>query len=162
MQGVNVVARPLDANGNPLYQYTVTFVSGSYFNGNHGNPVTGWTDAERQPADHVGIEWRIDAGLLRPERDAAAAGHDDGELSDHLRGQSIPYYILENSVGPYLEGSPEPSGSLPPISVPSMAAGSAQTLTVSAAGSAVGGYNDAIGSEAAPRIMPPAGCGAGG
>jgi hypothetical protein len=24
MQGVNVVARPLDANGNPLYQYTVT------------------------------------------------------------------------------------------------------------------------------------------
>jgi len=42
---VNVVARPLDASGNPLYQYTVTFVSGSYFNGNHGNPVTGWTDA---------------------------------------------------------------------------------------------------------------------
>ena len=38
-----------------------------------------------------------------------------------------------------------------------MAAGSAQTLTVSAAGSAVGGYNDAIGSEAAPRIMPPSG-----
>ncbi|MGD0548409.1 MAG: hypothetical protein ABR991_11355, partial [Terracidiphilus sp.] len=44
MQGVNVVARPLDSNGNPLYPYTVSFVSGSYFNGNHGNPVTGWTD----------------------------------------------------------------------------------------------------------------------
>ena len=29
MQGVNVVARPLDANGNPLYQYTVTVVSGA-------------------------------------------------------------------------------------------------------------------------------------
>ncbi len=29
MQGVNVVARPLDANGNPLYQYTVTAVSGA-------------------------------------------------------------------------------------------------------------------------------------
>lgn len=41
MQGVNVVARPLDANGNPLYQYTVTGVSGAYFNGNHGNPISG-------------------------------------------------------------------------------------------------------------------------
>jgi len=41
MQGVNVVARPLDANGNPLYQYTVTCVSGGSFNGTHGNPVTG-------------------------------------------------------------------------------------------------------------------------
>jgi hypothetical protein len=45
MQGVNVVARPLDANGNPLYQYTVTAVTGVLFNGNHGNPVTGWDDA---------------------------------------------------------------------------------------------------------------------
>ena len=45
MQGVNVVARLLDANGTPLYQYTVTAVSGGYFNGNHGNPVSGWTDA---------------------------------------------------------------------------------------------------------------------
>jgi hypothetical protein len=40
MQGVNVVARPLDAGGNPLYQYAFTFVSGSYFNGNHGQTAT--------------------------------------------------------------------------------------------------------------------------
>ena len=58
MQGVNVVARPLDANGNPLYQYTVTFVSGGYFNGNHGNPVTGLHRLQRQPAHHVGLERR--------------------------------------------------------------------------------------------------------
>jgi hypothetical protein len=45
MQGVNVVARPLDSNGNPLYEYTVTAVTGALFNGNHGNPVTGWDDA---------------------------------------------------------------------------------------------------------------------
>ena len=56
MQGVNVVARPLDANGNPLYQYTVTFVSGALFNGNHGNPVTGWNDANGNPLTNVGIE----------------------------------------------------------------------------------------------------------
>ena len=49
MQGVNVVARPLDADGNPLNQYTVTFVSGAYFSGNHGNPVTGFTDSDEIP-----------------------------------------------------------------------------------------------------------------
>lgn len=41
MQGVNVIARPLDANGNPMDQYAVTFVSGAYFSGDHGNVVTG-------------------------------------------------------------------------------------------------------------------------
>ncbi len=49
MQGVNVVARPLDTSGNPLYQYTVTAVSGASFNGNHGNPVTGFTDTNNNP-----------------------------------------------------------------------------------------------------------------
>ena len=39
MQGVNVVARPLDANGNPLKAYAVTAVSGAYFSGKHGNAV---------------------------------------------------------------------------------------------------------------------------
>ena len=54
MQGVNVVARPLDANGNPLYQYTVTAVTGALFSGNHGNPVTGFADSKRQPAHACG------------------------------------------------------------------------------------------------------------
>ena len=54
MQGVNVVARPLDESGNPLYQYTVTFVSGAYFAGNHGNPVTGWTDSQGNRLDRFG------------------------------------------------------------------------------------------------------------
>ena len=42
MQGVNVVARPLDSSGNPLDQYAVTAVSGALFSGDHGNPVTGF------------------------------------------------------------------------------------------------------------------------
>ena len=54
MQGVNVVARPLDAGGNPLYQYTVSFVSGAYFAGNHGNAVTGWTDTQGNRLDRFG------------------------------------------------------------------------------------------------------------
>jgi hypothetical protein len=66
-------------------------------------------------------------------------------------------YILTNSVGPYLDGSPAPSGTLAAISVPSMAAGSAQTLTVNVADSAVGGSDDAIGTEAAPRSLAASG-----
>src|SRR6185437_7990625 len=54
MQGVNIVARPLDSNGNPLYQYTVTFVSGAFFSGNHGNPVTGYTDSNGNRLDMWG------------------------------------------------------------------------------------------------------------
>ena len=64
MQGVNVVARPLDKNGNPLYQYTVTFVSGAYFNGNHGNPVTGWDDANGNPLTKWGSNNAVAAGIL--------------------------------------------------------------------------------------------------
>ncbi len=70
-------------------------------------------------------------------------------------------YILTNSVGPYLDGSPEPSGTLAAISVPSMQAGSAQTLTVNVADSAMGDYDDAIGSQAQPRPLPASGLWAG-
>jgi hypothetical protein len=84
MQGVNVVARPLDANGNPLYQYTVTFVSGGYFNGNHGNPVTGWTDSNGNLLTMWGSNEASHAGLLRPERNAAAARRDHSQLSGHI------------------------------------------------------------------------------
>ena len=57
MQGVNVVARPLDANGNQLYQYTVTFVSGGWVfqwpARQLGDRLNG---CKRQSAHAVGIE----------------------------------------------------------------------------------------------------------
>ena len=156
MQGVNVVARPLDASGNPLYEYTVSFVSGSYFNGNHGSPVTGWKDANGNPLTMWG------------SNDASMQGYFD--LSDmplppgattanyQITFEAVnPLYILTNSAGPYLDGSPKPSGTLQPISVSSLAAGSSQTLTVNVEDSAEGGYNDAVGTEAAPRMMAASG-----
>ena len=160
MQGVNVVARPLDAGGNPLYQYTVSFVSGGYFNGKHGNPLTGFEDANGNPLTMWG------------SNDAARQGFFD--LSDmplppgmttanyEVTFEAIdPLYILTDSVGPYLDGQVTPSGTLPPISVPAMAAGGMQTLTVDVTDSAAGGYEDAIGSEAQPRTMPVSGLWAG-
>ncbi len=48
-----------------------------------------------------------------------------------------PLYMLTESVGPYVAGSSTPSGTMPVFSVPNMSAGSAQTLTVTIADSAV-------------------------
>jgi len=156
MQGVNVVARPLDANGNSLYQYTVTFVSGAYFNGNHGNPVTGSVDLNGNPltmwgSNNASMQGFFDlSGMPLPPNVSSANYQVSFEAVD-------PAYILEAAVGPYLDGSPAPSGTLQMQSVPSMAAGSAQTLTVTVDDSATGGYIDAIGSEATPRILAASG-----
>jgi hypothetical protein len=156
MQGVNVVARPLDAEGNPLYQYTVSFVSGSYFNGNHGNPITGWTDLNGNlltmwGSNDASMQGYFDlSGMPLPPGATTASYQVSFEPID-------PLYILDTSVGPYRYGSPLLSGSLPSIIVPAMAAGGAKTLTVDVADSAAGGYNDAIGSEATPRILAPSG-----
>jgi hypothetical protein len=68
-----------------------------------------------------------------------------------------PLYMLAESVGPYVDGTPTPSGTMPVISVPGMSAGSSQTLTVNIADSAVGGFQDAISTPAAPRMLPPGG-----
>jgi|CZKF01.1.fsa_nt_gi hypothetical protein len=160
MQGVNVVARPLDSSGNPLYQYTVTSVSGASFNGNHGSPVTGFDDANNNPlnlwgSNNASMQGFFDlSGIPLPPNVTTANYQITFEPIN-------PLYILNNSVGSYLDGSPQPSGTLAPISVPAMSAGSSQTLTVNVADSAMGGYDDAIGTQAQPRILPASGLWAG-
>jgi hypothetical protein len=160
MQGVNVVARPLDSNGNPLYQYTVTAVSGVLFNGNHGNPVTGWTDANGNLLTQWGSNAAATQGFFDLSGMPLPLGVSSANYQVTFETVSASY-ILNNSVGPYLDGSPEPSGTLAAIPVPSMSTGSAQTLTVSVANSAMGGYDDAIGSQAQPRPLPASGLWAG-
>ncbi|MGD0294519.1 MAG: IPT/TIG domain-containing protein [Terracidiphilus sp.] len=160
MQGVNVVARPLDSGGNPLYQYTVSSVSGSSFNGNHGSPVTGFDDANNNPLNLWGSNDATTQGFFDLSGMPLPPGTTTANYQVTFEFIN-PLYILSNSVGPYLDGSPEPSGTLAPISVPSMSAGSSQTLIVNVADSATGGYNDAIGTEAQPRILPASGLWAG-
>jgi len=156
MQGVNVVARPLDANGNPLYQYTVTAVTGVLFNGDHGNPVTGWDDTNGNPltmwgSSDASLQGSFDLrGIPLPPGIATANYQVTFEAIDSL-------YILTGSVGPYIQGQVAPSGTLNAISLPSLSAGSAQTVDVLVSDSAVGGFNDAIGVHAQPRPMPTGG-----
>jgi len=156
MQGVNVVARPLDANGNPLYQYTVTAVSGASFSGNHGNSVTGWKDAAGIPF----TQWGSNDPALQGHFDLSGIPLPPGMATANyqLTFESIdPLYILTDSVGPYADGQVAPSGTLQSIAVPSLSAGSAQTVAVTVGNSATGGYQDAIGTQASPRPMPASG-----
>jgi hypothetical protein len=156
MQGVNVVARPVDAGGNPLYQYTVTFASGSYFSGNHGNPVTGFTDVN----GNLLTMWGSNDSAQQGAFDLSGIPLPTGVTTANyqLTYEAIdPLYILTNAVGPYLDGQVTPSGTLSSISVLDMSAGTAQDLTVNVANSAVGGYEDAIGTQASPRVLPASG-----
>jgi hypothetical protein len=153
MQGVNVVARPLDANGNPLYQYTVTAVSGALFAGNHGNPVTGFTDSSGNPlamwgSSDAALEGFFDlSGIPLPPGVTSAGYQITFEALD-------PLYILSDSVGPYAQGQVTPSGTLETITLPNLSAGSTQSVSVTAISSSVVGFNDAIGAESEPRAMP--------
>jgi hypothetical protein len=156
MQGVNVVARPLDANGNPLYQYTVTFVSGSYFSGDHGNPVSAWTDTNgeqlsRWGSNNPAVQGYFDMRYMPLPPGITTASYQ-------VTFESIdPMYIYNNSVGPYVDGSPAPSGTLSAMAVNDLSAGMSQTLAVNVPDSAIGGYQDAISTEASPRLLSPSG-----
>jgi len=156
MQGVNVVARPLDSGGNPLYQYAVTFVSGGYFNGNHGNPATGFTDAN----GNLLTMWGSNDATLQGFFDLSGIPLPPGVTgADYqVTFEAInPLYILTDSVGPYLDGQAVPSGTLDPILVTGLTAGSAKSVAVSVADSAVGGFEDAIGTADTPRMLAASG-----
>ncbi len=156
MQGVNVVARPLDANGNLLYQYTVTFVSGAYFSGNHGNPVSGFADNDGDSltmwgSSDPGMQGYFDLSFMPLPPGMPTASYQ-------VTFEPInPLYMETESVGPYEDGSPAPSGTMPVLSVTALAPGSSQTLTVNIADSATGGFQDSIATEASPRMLAPSG-----
>ena len=156
MQGVNVVARPLDANGDPMTQYTVSAVSGASFGGNHGNPVMGYDDVNGNAlamwgSNDAALQGAFDLGGIPLPPGVTTANYQ-------VTFEAIdPLYIDTNSVGPYLQGQVTPSGTLAPVTVSNMSAGGTQTLRVTVPGTPVAGFNDAIGTQAEPRPMPTGG-----
>ena len=156
MQGVNVVARPLDADGNPMYQYTVTTVSGVLFSGRRGNPITGWTDTNGKPLAMSGSNDPALQGFFDLSGIPLPPGMTTANYQVTFEAIN-PLYMLTESVGPYVSGSPSPSGTMPVLSVPNMSAGNTQALTVSIGNSAAGGVSDPIASPAEPRMLAPSG-----
>ncbi|HTM16390.1 MAG TPA: IPT/TIG domain-containing protein [Terracidiphilus sp.] len=156
MQGVNVVARPLDGTGNPLYQYTVTAVSGALFSGKRGNLITGWLNSEGDPF----TTWGSNDPLLQGFFDLSGIPLPPGisSASYQVSFERInPLFMLAESVGPYLDGSPAPSGTMPLLTLSDMTPGSSQNLTVSISDSASGNLQDAIATPETPRNLPPSG-----
>ena len=135
MQGVNVVATPLDANGNPLCQYAVTFVSGGYFAGNYGNPVTGFSDAWSNLLNEYGSNNPALQGFF----DLSGIPLPPGVTMANYRVtfEAVnPQFFGTNSVGPYLLGSPAPSGTMPAFTLKNLTAGSTQTFMATVVNSA--------------------------
>jgi hypothetical protein len=156
MQGVNVVATPLDTNSNPLTQYAVSFVTGAFFSGNHGNWVTGFNDASGNALSMWGSNEPALQGFFDLSGIPLPPGVDSANYQ--LTFESIdPLYINANSVGPYIQGQVAPSGTLAPVTVSNLSAGASQTVTVVASNSSPGTLNAAIGSESQPRPIPTAG-----
>ena len=153
MQGVNVVARPLDASGNPLYQYTVTFPSGAYFSGNHGNLISGMNDESGNPLSMWGSNDSAKQGFFDLSGMPLPPGVKTADYQVTFEPID-PLYTLAASVGPYTLGQVNPSGTMPVLSVPSLSAGSVQALAVNIPDSSDSGYQDAIGTPAAPRPLP--------
>ena len=156
MQGVNVVARPLDSSGNPLYQYTVTAVSGALFRGTHGNPMTGVLDASGVPY----AWWGSTDATLQGAFDLSAIPLPPGVTSAAYQISFETINALDSnagSVGPYTLGQVSPSGTLATITTPVLSAGAAQSYTITAEDSATDGYNDAIATAAAPRALAASG-----
>ena len=108
---------------------------------------------ERQPADQLGIERSFTAGILRPERHSSAARRDRGQLPGQLRGHQPALHSgkLRWALQP---GAGCALGHAQCNLAENLSAGSTKTLAVTSANSAVGGYSDAIGTEAQPRAMP--------
>ena len=154
MQGVNVVVRPLDAAGNPQYQYTVTFVTGAYFAGNRGNGVTGYDDPYGNPLNMyggncAGMQGYFDvSGIPLPPGVTMASYQVTFEAVN-------PNWTGVNAVGPYWQGSPTPSGTMPTLTLANLTAGGAKTLTVTVANSAMGPVVSAVARPMASAIVRP-------
>jgi hypothetical protein len=158
MQGVNVVLRPL-TNGLPNLSYTVTAVSGAYYQGNAGNRINGTTDAQGNPLNRYGsddpsLEGYFDlSGVVLPTGVTTSDYQLTFEPID-------PDYVQEHSVGPYVTGQVTPSGTMPVITLHGLSAGSAVTENVVIDDSAEDQADTLRGSESSeedPAAIPEGG-----
>jgi len=150
MQGVNVIARPLDPDtGQPDMRYPVAAVSGALFAGNAGNPVSGLLDAERNPLNDFGSDdnsfegWYDLSGIPLPP----GATQADYQITfEAVNSIDTAGY----AVGPYMTGQVSPSGTMPVLMARGLSAGSSATEDVTIADSDQDPESGGDGSELSP------------
>jgi IPT/TIG domain len=152
MQGVNVVLQPL-LNGVPDVRYTATAVSGVFFQGNAGNPVTGHSDSVGNPLNRFGSDDLAMEGYF----DLSGVPLPSGATSAQYQltfEELNPLYSGSSSVGPYTTGQAAPSGTMPVIALGTLNAGSIATQTVAVNDAADEMENGADGTEGSPADLP--------
>ena len=152
MQGINVVAVPYDGSGNPLYEYTVSAVTGALYRGTWGNPISGSSNKHGVAYS----QWGSTNSALQGAFDLSGIPLPDGltSASYKISFETIEAdYINTGSVGPYVLGQVAPSGTLSSTTYDNLTAGDSKTLNLTVSDSATGGYQDAIGSEGEPRAL---------
>jgi len=161
MQGVNVVARPLDTSGNPMNEYGVSFVSGGYFRGNHGNVVFGYNDTYGNPLTNYGstnvtLQGFFDlSGIPLPPGVTSATYQISFEAINANDSGTA-------SVGPYLQGSPVPSGTAATVVLQNLTEGSTKTVNQTVENSAEGTSMQGLSSAQEPMPLPANGVWVGG
>lgn len=151
MQGVNVVLRPLTSSGPDLL-YTVTAVSGASYEGNAGNPVDGYTDANGNALNRFGstdptLEGYFDlSGVPLPP----GMTQSDYQLTFEPLNS---LYADEQSVGPYTPGQVTPSGTMPVITLAGVQAGMSIEKDVTIGDSADELHSGDDGTEASPAVV---------
>jgi hypothetical protein len=152
MQGVNVVLQPI-VNGEPDLSYTARTVSGAYFQGNVGNPITGIDDASGNPLNRFGSDDLSLEGFFDLSGVPLPAGTSASQYQLTFEALN-PLYSGSSSVGPYTTGQATPSGTMPVIQLGTLSAGSAITQTVVIADAEEDGQSGADGAEASPAAVP--------
>jgi hypothetical protein len=100
MQGTNVVARLLDANGQPSRSVAASAVSGFLFRGNWGNAITGFTDGSGERWDRFGSEDSEQQGYYELSGLEIPAGSSSATYE--LQVEALrPEYVGNRAVGPY-------------------------------------------------------------
>jgi hypothetical protein len=150
MQGVNVVLRPMIPGTDlPDVRYTVTAVSGVFFQGNAGNPITGTTDAQGNPLNRFGSDDPSLEGFFDLGGVPLPAGQTTA--SYQLTFEAInPLDTAQESVGPYTTGQVTPSGTMPTLYLPQLSAGSTAMENVTIGNSADDSLSGDDGTEDSP------------
>ena len=157
MQGVNAVLRPMIPGTDlPDVRYTATAVSGATFQGNVGNVITGASDAQGNPLNRFGTDDETLEGFFDLSGVPLPAGQTTA--SYQLTFEAInSLYTASASVGSYITGQVTPSGTMPVVFLPGLAAGSSVYQVVDVSNSADDSLSGDDGIQSSPVNVPASG-----
>jgi hypothetical protein len=153
MQGVNVVLRPMIPGTDlPDVRYTVTAVSGVFFQGNAGNAING-TSTQSNPPTQFGSDDQTLEGFFDLSGVPLPTGQTSARYQLTFEGIN-PLDTALVSMGPYTTGQVTPSGTMPTIDLPQLTAGATEMESITVGNSADESLSGDDGTESSPVQVP--------